>query len=211
MESARTFRSESREARFACITDSAGKVQSFAEKVNEQTYISGELEKEQESKAQDPKKVLHELYEKLQVKNTPQMRKLMEENLLSKIQEETLKYLMRLLGGRLQEECCGNNNSGAADVQVGLGLSAADMIPAGGRYLTEGVYTVSYESETTTFSTKGTVNTADGRSLEINVEAVMSREYMAYSGFTVRDSVSLIDPLVINLDGNPATVSDQKF
>ena len=39
----------------------------------------------------------------------------------------------------------------------------------------------------------------------------MSREYVAYSGFTVRESAALIDPLVINLDGNPASVSDQKF
>ncbi|MBR5967323.1 MAG: hypothetical protein IK001_01880, partial [Lachnospiraceae bacterium] len=165
--------------------------------------------KEEAERPRSASEMLRDLYDSLQVKNTPQMRKLMEENMLSKIQEETLKYLMRLIGGRLREDC-GCAGAGAADGSLGSGGSAMDLLPVG-RYLTKGVYTVNYEAETTTFSTKGTVTTADGRSIDFNVEAVMSREYMAYSGFTVRESTALIDPLVINLDGNPATVSDQKF
>ena len=219
MESARTYKSGSREARFTCITDSAGEMQDFTEMVlgketagadSAAEEVVREGLKEEADRPRSASEMLRDLYDSLQVKNTPQMRKLMEENMLSKIQEETLKYLMRLIGGRLREDC-GCAGAGAAGGASGSGGSLVDLLPTGGRYLTKGVYTVNYESETTTFSTKGTVTTADGRSIDFNVEAVMSREYMAYSGFTVRESTALIDPLVINLDGNPAAVSDQKF
>ena len=165
--------------------------------------------KEEAERPRSASEMLQDIYDSLQVRNTPQMRKLMEENMLSKIREETLKYLMRLVGGRMKEDC-GCAGAGASGGTAGSGGSAMDLLPVG-RYLTKGVYTVNYEAETTTFSTKGTVTTADGRSIDFNVEAVMSREYMAYSGFTVRESTALIDPLVINLDGNPASVSDQKY
>ncbi len=157
-----------------------------------------------------PSEELHDIYEQLQVRNTPQVRKLMEENMLSKIQEETLKYLMRLIGGRLSGSEPKGCNTGVSDVSAADGGLGIDLI-TGGTYMTKGCYTVNYESETTSFSTKGIVNTADGRSLSFNVEAVMSREYVAYSGLTVTESVALKDPLVINLSGNPAAVSDQKF
>ena len=68
------------------------------------------------------------------------------------------------------------------------------------------------ESETTTFSTTGTVVTEDGRELSFGVEIGMSRSFRAE--FT--ESCSWIqnpslDPLVINLEGDVADVSDQKF
>ncbi len=219
MESARTYQSGSREARFTCITDGAGEMQGFTEMVlgkdmaganAAEAYVQEGL-KEEAERPRSASEMLREIYDSLQVKNTPQMRKLMEENMLSRIQEETLKYLMRLIGGRLQRDDSGGCGAGLKGLSAGGGTSAADLLPVGGSYLTKGSYTVAYESETVTFATKGTVNTADGRSLEFNVEAVMSREYVAYSGFTVRESTALIDPLVINLDGSPATVSDQKY
>ena len=69
-----------------------------------------------------------------------------------------------------------------------------------------------YEQETTAFQTTGSVVTADGRTLDFNLEFQMSREFTAY----YEESVSLgnahfLDPLVINLDTNVASVSDQKF
>ena len=69
-----------------------------------------------------------------------------------------------------------------------------------------------YEQETTAFQTTGSVVTTDGRTLDFNLEFQMSREFAAY----YEESVSLgnahfLDPLVINLDTNAASVSDQKF
>lgn len=68
------------------------------------------------------------------------------------------------------------------------------------------------EEENTTFSTVGTVKTADGRELSFNLEMSMSRRFEEYYAQNYVTSVKTFhDPLVINLDTNVAQVSDQKF
>ena len=67
------------------------------------------------------------------------------------------------------------------------------------------------ESEHTTFASKGMVQTADGRSIDFNVELSMSRSFMqAFDKLEAKDYIKT-DPLMINLDTNIASVSDQKF
>jgi len=70
------------------------------------------------------------------------------------------------------------------------------------------------ETEETDFESCGKVITADGREIDFKVSMSMSRSFAEY--FESRLDVyapedSLMDPLVINLDGNVAEVSDQKF
>lgn len=71
------------------------------------------------------------------------------------------------------------------------------------------------EHETTDFNTEGKVITKDGREISFNIAVSMSRSfYKAVEGISqiVGTPVeNLVDPLVINLDSNPASVSDQKF
>ncbi len=71
--------------------------------------------------------------------------------------------------------------------------------------------TVYMESESTSFSTTGVVKTADGREISFNLDVSMSRNFVQYTKETVQNVGSFIDPLVINLNGNIAEVSDQKF
>lgn len=68
------------------------------------------------------------------------------------------------------------------------------------------------EAEQTSFATEGTVVTASGREIKFNVEMSMSRTFYEEAS-TIIDlgAVSLTDPLVINLDTEAASVSDQKF
>lgn len=67
------------------------------------------------------------------------------------------------------------------------------------------------EQENTSFSATGIARTADGREIEFGVELKMSRGF-AGSFFSSKDEeVVLTDPLVINLDSNMASISDQKF
>lgn len=67
------------------------------------------------------------------------------------------------------------------------------------------------ESESTTFASKGVVQTADGRSIDFNIEMTMSRAFMTkIDTLEVKDYIKT-DPLIINLDSNIASVSDQKF
>lgn len=67
------------------------------------------------------------------------------------------------------------------------------------------------EQESTTFASVGKVVTADGRSIDFNLEVSMSRAFMAETNMLeVKDYIKM-DPLVINLDSNITSVSDQKF
>ncbi len=67
------------------------------------------------------------------------------------------------------------------------------------------------EYEGTTFATTGIVKTQDGRSIDFNMELTMSRSFVSQiDTLEVQDYIKT-DPLVINLDTDIATVSDQKF
>ena len=75
-------------------------------------------------------------------------------------------------------------------------------------------YSFSYyaESETTCFDTTGTAITADGRSFTFNISLEMSRSFVEMAEEKIDfGQPRLCDPLVINLNTNTASVSDQKF
>ena len=67
------------------------------------------------------------------------------------------------------------------------------------------------ESENTTFASKGIVQTADGRNIDFNVEVSMSRAFMQQIDMLDVKEYIKTDPLMINLDTNIGSVSDQKF
>lgn len=68
------------------------------------------------------------------------------------------------------------------------------------------------ETETTCFSTTGTVTTADGRTIDFNIDLEMSRSFMETTeSLTSETEYILTDPLVIQLDNAPDTISDQKW
>lgn len=66
------------------------------------------------------------------------------------------------------------------------------------------------ETEKTAFSAKGVVKTADGREISFNLDVGMSRSFQQYTKQEA-SMVTMCDPLVINLNGNVANVSDQKL
>lgn len=68
------------------------------------------------------------------------------------------------------------------------------------------------EQEMTTFQTTGTVTTADGKTIDINVSLSMTRSFMEYSETSVDyGQPYLCDPLVLNFGGSATSVTDQKF
>ena len=73
-------------------------------------------------------------------------------------------------------------------------------------------YTMQIEKEETSFSTVGTVRTADGREISFNVNVGMSREFQEHYQETLNHAAFVFcDPLVINLDTDVAELSDQTF
>ena len=69
------------------------------------------------------------------------------------------------------------------------------------------------EYENTTFASQGMVQTADGRSLNFNVEVTLGRSLSQKINSLTSETYTriLTDPLVINMDSNITSVSDQKF
>lgn len=71
---------------------------------------------------------------------------------------------------------------------------------------------VSYsETEAVSFNSSGTVQTADGRTIEFGIELNMSRSFEAYYEREGIDVSVMTDPLVLNFEGDVAGLSDQKF
>lgn len=78
--------------------------------------------------------------------------------------------------------------------------------------VTDTTYSYS-EKESTSFAGTGQAVTADGRTLTFDVSFTMSRSFeqtIKNSAFTQYEQV-LTDPLIINLDSNPTSISDQTF
>lgn len=71
--------------------------------------------------------------------------------------------------------------------------------------------TIFTDREATVFSSKGVVETADGRRIEFNLNFEMSREFTRATSMEYTRKIFCVDPLVINLEGNPASFSDQTF
>ncbi|MBR6770137.1 MAG: hypothetical protein IKM28_02650 [Lachnospiraceae bacterium] len=68
------------------------------------------------------------------------------------------------------------------------------------------------EREDTSFSTTGTVRTADGREISFDVQVEMSRSFSAYyQEHYAQIQTRMVDPLVINLEGKIAQLEDQTF
>ena len=122
------------------------------------------------------------------------------------IRFETLNYLFMLLfGERMPQES-----------EEGMS-SFSSMVNGTGSFY--GPTNISYEqtyayeeTETTNFSTAGRVVTGDGQEIEFGIDVTMSRSF--YQEYTEKYSHSLtnyLDPLVIHLDGNATSVSDQSF
>ena len=134
------------------------------------------------------------------------------------LQQKTLDYLLRILFGDKPEDVRGFNEinrtttpgeqSANNPVTIEAGL-LAENLGTGGHH--EYFYYYA-ETETTCFHTVGTAITADGRELSFNISLEMSRSFTQMASESIDfGQPRLCDPLVINLNTNVASVSDQKF
>lgn len=70
-----------------------------------------------------------------------------------------------------------------------------------------------YEQETMSYSAKGIVKTADGRTIDINMHLNMSREFYEKTNVSMEfgQPRNLVDPLVINYGGTAASLTNEKY
>lgn len=80
--------------------------------------------------------------------------------------------------------------------------------PMGMRY----EHVTSYsEFERTTFSARGEIQTADGKSLQIDLMMEMQHSYSTYESTVLTAGVQLTDPLIINFDAPAAHLTNEKY
>ena len=72
--------------------------------------------------------------------------------------------------------------------------------------------TVQYEAQTSSFSAQGTVTTADGRQISLDLQATISRQFLASGSQELHvGPAASKDPLVLDLSGAPTQLSPQKI
>ena len=132
------------------------------------------------------------------------------------IRNKSVLWILELLFGRRYGDYSKSSYSGESS-EAQTSLEAETVIPTKTQPTPVKVYEYTAldcytEEENTSFSAKGKVVTGDGREISFNTNVSMSRRFVAETGISLGTGfVRTCDPLVINLDGNPAGVSDQTF
>ncbi|HHW22948.1 MAG TPA: hypothetical protein GXX26_08730 [Clostridiaceae bacterium] len=72
-------------------------------------------------------------------------------------------------------------------------------------------YEYFHDSEKMSFSSSGSVTTADGRVIDFNLSFHVSREFIREETLSIRAGDALIDPLVINFKNSSATLGDRNY
>ncbi|MCM1191410.1 MAG: hypothetical protein NC123_01360 [Butyrivibrio sp.] len=147
------------------------------------------------------------------------------------IKQQTIRYIFDLLfsarrnrlnrwmqengietGGSQYGGTSGTNVNAASGNENGLLMMQPGTLVTNMKVLSLGQETYFEESESASFSTTGTVKTADGREISFNVNVGMSREFQEYYREDLElASFTFCDPLVINLDTDVAQLEDQTF
>ncbi len=68
-----------------------------------------------------------------------------------------------------------------------------------------------YESEQFHFQTDAIIRTEDGRTITVGLEMKMKREFASQFDFQIQSGDALIDPLVINLEEQAPTLTQEKY
>ncbi len=159
---------------------------------------------------QDSMKNLMERFS--QVKESRGVDEKQERDAMMKIKAQCINYLIQILFGRkstdpakMVEE---STKSGEETQDIIASVNELGQTISVGQFTSMQYYS---ETEQTSFQTSGTVVTADGREIEFGLSFEMSRSFTSYYEEHYELGTQFVDPLVINLDGNVANVSDQKF
>lgn len=140
-------------------------------------------------------------------------------NTVFEMRQATVRYIFELLfSGRrnrlsdfIKDKYATQTQPQDASVNAGI-QSNSNFLVADAQVFQLSQETYQRESESTAFSTVGTVKTADGREIKFNVNVGMSREFEQYYKEDLESiNFQMCDPLVINLNTDVAELSDQKF
>lgn len=143
--------------------------------------------------------------------NSMDLRSVQEQ--LMEIRQQCLNYLMRIFFPDKREMDFGETSFSQENNQVSSTQdSIISMVGVGTKTFSYSSQYYYEETENTSFTTQGTVKCADGREINFNLNLEMSRSFQEYYEENIAfTQTSMCDPLVINLNGNIADLSDQTF
>lgn len=226
MESARSYRASSSTVRRFSVTDYQANLTQSGSTLNTAVKdYNEETEGEEGKNVGEKTSVLEQWQNRFGISSGRLSVSSPMDTAIADIRETTLRYVFDLLfsarRGRFNDWMEENGLSGSA--QSG-GMNAGGSVQSANLTGQTNLFSVNLkalnytqesfhmETEDTSFSTKGTVRTADGREITFNVDVGMSREFQEYYREDLQlASFNMCDPLVINLDTDVAELSDQKF
>jgi hypothetical protein len=187
-------------------------------------YQENEEEEKKQKQQENQQKAMKEFVAQMQQTNQTNAQNRIEISDSAKLQMELLRKLFNLIDNRQGEK---DDATGIYDLRssaykgvgttawagVGVSTSASTGTTASGSLWQKVTATSGFttEMESTTFATVGNVQTADGRSIDFNVQVSMSRAFVSKFDTLETQEYILTDPLMINLDSDLASVTDQKF
>ncbi len=218
MESARNYTSASGRVTRFTITSGRQSLQDgtgalFGNLLN--TDVEGEETQAQENPEDTLKNSLEDMKSRINNITVSRIRSVDSTNLrqqLMEIRQQCLNYLMDIFfphrSSGLTWESIGQSSSQISSTGDWL----ASSVGMGTKTFTYSNEYYFEETESTSFTTQGTVKCADGREINFNLNVEMSRSFQEYYEENLSYThVNMCDPLVINLDGNIADLSDQTF
>lgn len=160
--------------------------------------------------------------DQLMGQSTESSRRLFELSPEDKAKIELLKKLFENLTGKrfnvgmadidagpLAETSAKASSSDAIGGETALNISSEGMGLEYGRvYSFEETIT---QEQSVQFQAAGKIHTADGKTIDINLELNLSRSLSEHRGFTLRAGAAVKDPLVINFSGEAAELTARTF
>lgn len=213
MDSARSYASATKKTASFTRQTYAGILEKREGSLTFQGMLLGGSEEETRTGTDSKEEAMLDLRSRFKVPNITKVTVGDKLETLDRIRQQCIRFLLQLFtkgrkGTKWEEE----------DVETGsISDSGEQTVSNAGistTVLSAQISETYMESEATSFQTTGCVMTADGRKIEFNLEMEMSRSFQAtyeQSYETMYRHVDMCDPLVINLDNNIASVSDQKF
>ena len=228
MESARSYQASNVTVRRFTIKEYQASLTQNQNTLNTSVADSQEnAEEKSEQTTEQKNNLLEDWQNRYQVSTSKLNIRSSSSDTISDIRQLTVRYIFELLfSSRKDRLSKWLDESGLSQNQTTQAVQNADnsallQVSGAANVYTANIKVFNYtqetfrmETENTSFSTVGTVRTADGRELHFNVNVGMSREFQEYyreeSGFAFVQP-KMCDPLVINLDTDVAELSDQKF
>ncbi len=176
---------------------------------NAQSQAQAEPETDKAAQTENAPSTLEDIREMLS-STSETMRTNLYQNQLKQVEDvrrKIIQYLMKMLFGDdylsdLDDAAQSNQPETIGSVENAFGIQT-------NRYTSYFEY---HEDESVSLSTTGTVQTADGRTIDFGVNLNLSRSFTQITSSQVDYSQPiLIDPLVINVDASFVGLSDQTF